>query len=187
MTREWPDERRDVPADLFFLAANMRHSCCECSATVEQVDLSVWSSSFPIGHPSRGEHTRDGGDEAVSARNEEALNAAQHLAESMKLLATEYQAIVRSTAETDEQGRKARRSLDRKFQKLSSREVIDSLREDGLTAVAETLDELFGACAMVFNLVAVSLGVDESEVLDIDVDGPYAAATDAVRREKARR
>ena len=117
----------------------------------------------------------------MSADNQEALATAQHLADNMKLLATEYQAVVRSTTESDEQGRKARRSLDRKFQKLKSHDVIEGLREKGLTAVAEKLDELFGACACVFNLVAVSIGVDEAEVLAIDIDGPYVAAVDALR------
>jgi hypothetical protein len=121
----------------------------------------------------------------VSADNQEALATAQHLADNMKLLATEYQAVVRSTTESDEQGQKARRSLDRKFQKLKSRDVIEGLRKNGLTAVAEKLDELFSSCAWVFNLVAVSIGVDEAEVLEIDIEGPYVAAIDALRTEGA--
>ena len=121
----------------------------------------------------------------MSADNQEALATAQHLADNMKLLATEYQAVVRSTTESDEQGQKARRSLDRKFQKLKSRDVIEGLRKNGLTAVAEKLDELFSSCAWVFNLVAVSIGVDEAEVLEIDIEGPYVAAIDALRTEGA--
>lgn len=121
----------------------------------------------------------------MSADNQEALATAQHLADNMKLLATEYQAVVRSTTESDEQGQKARRSLDRKFQKLKSRDVIEGLRKNGLTAVAEKLDELFSSCAWVFNLVAVGIGVDEAEVLEIDIEGPYVAAIDALRTEGA--
>ncbi len=121
----------------------------------------------------------------MSADNQEALATARHLADNMKLLAAEYQAVVRSAPESDEQGRKARRSLNRKFQKLKSNDLIEGLGQNGLTAVAEKLDELFSACACVFNLVAVSIGVDEVEVLAIDIDGPYVAAIDALRTEAA--
>lgn len=121
----------------------------------------------------------------MSADNQEALATAQHLADNMKLLATEYQAVVRSTTESDEQGQKDRRSLNRKFQKLKSHDLIEGLKKNGLTAVAEKLDELLSACACVFNLVAVSIGVEEAKVLAIDIDGPYVAAVEVLRTEAA--
>lgn len=120
----------------------------------------------------------------MSAAKIDALAQAEHLAENMKLLATEYQAVVRATPESDQQGQRARRSLDRKFQKLKSRKVIDGLREDGHAEVAAKLDELFGACAGVFNLVAVSIGVDEKEVLEIDIEGPFISVLAELARQR---
>jgi hypothetical protein len=38
---------------------------------------------------------------------------------------------------------------------------------------------------MVFNLVAVSIGVDEAEVLNIDIAGPHAALIDALKRGRS--
>lgn len=105
------------------------------------------------------------------------------IADSLRSVAAEYQAVVRSTRESDAEGRTARRRLARKFHKLRSRDAIDGLKADGLMDAAEKLDELFSAGACVFNLVAVSIGVDEAEVLDIDIDGPHAAAIEALRRE----
>lgn len=102
----------------------------------------------------------------------------------MKSLATEYQQVVRGTQETDAAGTTARRSLDRKFQKLRPREAIDGIRTAGFRDVADRLDELFSASAMAFNLIAVSVGVDESEVLEIDIDGPHVAVVDALMLEE---
>ena len=119
----------------------------------------------------------------MNAEPQETLAQAERLADSLRLLATEYQAVVRSTQKTDPGGATARRSLDRKFQKLKPRETIDALRGHGHLNAAEKLDDLFRAAAMVFNLVAVSIGVDEAEVLDIDVNSPHVAAVKALKQE----
>ena len=118
----------------------------------------------------------------MNAESQETLAQAERLADSLRLLATEYQAVVRSTQKTDPGGATARRSLDRRFQKLKAREKINALRERGHPDAAEKLDDLFGAAAMVFNLVAVSIGVDEAEVLDIDVNSPHVAAVKALKQ-----
>jgi len=115
--------------------------------------------------------------------NKDSIAKAELLADNLRTLAMDYQAVVRSTRRSDAEGKAARNSLDRKFLKLQSREVISRLREDGLAEVADKLDDLFGAAAMIFNLVAVSIGVDEAEVLDIDIDGPYATAIETLGRE----
>ena len=57
--------------------------------------------------------------------------------------------------------------------------TIDALREHGYPEAADQIDDLFRAAAMVFDLVAVSIGVDEAEVLDIDVNSPHVAAAKA--------
>lgn len=118
----------------------------------------------------------------LSVDNQEALAEAMNLADGLKLLAKEYQAVVRSTSPSDERARTARRSLDRKFQKLRSRVVIQDLQQRGYADAAGKLDNLFGAAAMVFNLMAVSIGVDEAEVLEIDIEGPHGLAMDALKR-----
>ena len=118
----------------------------------------------------------------MNAESQEALAQAERLADSLRFLATEYQAVVRSTQKTDPGGATARRSLDRRFQKLKARYEIDALRERGYPDAAQKLDDLFRAAAMVFNLVAVSIGVDEAEVLDIDVNSPHVAAVEALKQ-----
>ena len=118
----------------------------------------------------------------MNPESQEALAQAERLADSLRLLATEYQAVVRSTQKTDPGGATARRSLDRRFQKLKARYELDALRERGYPDAAQKLDDLFRAAAMVFNLVAVSIGVDEAEVLDIDVNSPHVAAVEALEQ-----
>ncbi len=118
----------------------------------------------------------------MNNQNLEALARAEFLADSLRSLATEYQAVVRSTNESDPAGKTARRSLDRKLQRLKPREVIHALSVDGLSDLGEKLDDLSSAAAMVFNLAAVSIGVNEAEVLDIDIDGPHAAVIEALTR-----
>ncbi|MFV9634428.1 hypothetical protein [Mycobacterium neumannii] len=111
------------------------------------------------------------------------LVEAELLAENLSSLALEYQQIVRSAQQSaDASHETAKRSLDRKFSKLAPREIVDELRKDGLTGAADRLDDLWKASAMVFNLVAVSVGVDEVEVLDIDIHGPHAAAVQALEQ-----
>lgn len=116
---------------------------------------------------------------------QEALRDAQVLADSLSSLAMQYQGVVRSGAEHAPEAETARRSLNRKFLKLKPQDNLEALRRSGQTEVARAIDELWKAAAMVFNLVAVSVGVDEVEVLDIDVEGPYAAAKDELAKELA--
>lgn len=118
----------------------------------------------------------------MNPEQRETICQAEALADQMKLLATQYQDHVRSSGQTDRQGQTARRGLDRQFQQLKAREMTATLRQLGVVDAAMHLDELHKAAAMVFNLVAVSIGVDEDEVLGIDVVGPHTAAVAALRR-----
>jgi hypothetical protein len=119
----------------------------------------------------------------MSVKNQEVLIEAELLADSLKSLAVQYQELVHSAEQgPDAAYETAKRSLDRKFQKLEPRDTIDELRERGLAEAANGLDDLWKAAAMVFNLVAVSIGVDEVKVLDIDIEGPHAAAMNALKR-----
>jgi hypothetical protein len=118
----------------------------------------------------------------MDTNEQELLSQATVLANNLKSLADGYKELVLSAPEPGPDGKTARRSLDRKFRKLPSRQTIDQLRERGFTEAADRLQDIWSATAWVFNLVAVSIGVDESEVLEIDTDGPYAAALDALSR-----
>jgi hypothetical protein len=113
---------------------------------------------------------------------QELLSQAKVLTNNLKFLVDGYKELVRSAPEPGPDGKTDRRSLDRKFRRLPSRETIDQLREQGFTEAADRLQDIWSATAQVFNLVAVSIGVDESEVLEIDTDGPYAAAFGALSR-----
>lgn len=118
----------------------------------------------------------------MNADKQETIDQAEFVVDQMKLLAAEYQELVRSYGKADAQGQIARRRLDRKFRKLRGREMAAKLSELGLVDAALRLEELHKATAMVFNLVAVSIGVDEEAVLDIDVVEPHMAAIAALRR-----
>lgn len=117
----------------------------------------------------------------MNTKDQETLSQAMTLGDNMKLLAAEYQHLVRSGGKADAHGQAARRSLDRKFQKLQAASMIAKLTEKGFEEAAIKFEDLFHATAMVFNLVAVSIGVDEQEVLGIDIEAAHAAAIAALQ------
>lgn len=122
----------------------------------------------------------------MNANRIEALKQAELLADNLRSLAVGYQDAVRVGLEEGRENRddseRTKRSLDLKFQKLRPRNLIDELAKQGCSDVASRLDELWKATAMVFNLLAVSVGVDEVEVLDIDIEEPYCQVLEAIRR-----
>jgi hypothetical protein len=117
----------------------------------------------------------------MNVKNQEALIDAEFLVDSLTTLAMKYQIFV-SSAEQGADSRAAsekRRFLSREE---LTRHTIDKLRERGLAEAANGVEDLWKAAAMVFNLGAVSIGVDEVEVLDIDIEGPSRAAVNALKR-----
>lgn len=74
----------------------------------------------------------------MSIGNQETLTHAELLADNLMSLAAEYQELVRSAEQVpDADGKTAKRSLDRKFQKLKPRSTIDELRDQGLADAAD--------------------------------------------------
>jgi hypothetical protein len=122
--------------------------------------------------------------------NRASLERAEQLANELKSLVVEYQTVVKANTEgPSPQGEtdRIKRSLDRRFRLLQPQQLISHLRQIGELHVADRLDDLWRLAAMVFNLVAVSIGVDESEVLDIDINLPYCSLQQSIAEALRRR
>jgi hypothetical protein len=116
--------------------------------------------------------------------NDESVNTAASIADSLRSLTSEYQELVRSMEahhDSDEFA-KCKRKLNKQFVAFQARSTVEELQNSGHAEAAERLDDLVKAVAMVFNLVDVSIGVEETEVLDIEVEAPYRNAIDALDR-----
>lgn len=119
----------------------------------------------------------------MTVGNDETVKSASPFADSLRRLAREYQELVRSA---DQRGdlddfEASKRKLNRQFVALKPRSMVDGLRNSGHTEAADKLDDLWTAAAMVFNLVDVSIGVEETEVLNIDIEAPYEDAIRALK------
>jgi hypothetical protein len=119
----------------------------------------------------------------LSVANDGSVNTAASIADSLRSFAIEYQELVRSTEahyDSDE-FEKSKRRLNKHFVALKARSTVDDLQNSGHVEAAERLDGLVKTVAMVFNLVDVSIGVEETEILDIDVETPYEDAIRALK------
>jgi hypothetical protein len=116
----------------------------------------------------------DTGNQEVAQKVGQAIR----ISDALWSLATEYQERIRTANDTSaaESHRLTKQKLDQLFRGLQPQPAIESLRALDLMEAAERLDDLWKSTAMVFNLVDVSVGVDQAEVLEIDMETPYRAA-----------
>lgn len=112
---------------------------------------------------------------AVDDEKTKVLGEANRLSDELWALATEYQEVVppgrgrRASDKSKEPKRRLDRTiLARLYRTLQPQPVIDSLRQRGLTEIADRLDELWKATAMVFSHVDTSDGV-ETTAIDVQI------------------
>lgn len=116
----------------------------------------------------------------LATENQEFAQTVGHairIVDALWSLAKEYQERIRTTNDTSAPQKVSltKRRLEQLFRRLQPQPAIESLQEIGLMEAADGVDDLWKTTAMVFNLVDVSVGVDEIEVLEIDLDTPYWA------------